>query len=665
MPIKSPTEFLSSFVNKVADIKELINVYIDHTESESCAIFIKEGSSCKHTCLRHVSKAYDDVTVKFEPIGTVNHITILNKTSIFVAPYEVTNILIIPINISTEYIGSICLVNRETPYTEEMVNDLAPYISLTQLIISKHTLLNQYKNCKEAIPKMSEDLFLANMSHEIRTPLNGVIGYNQLLMQTHLTPSQKGYLNSMNQCSIQLMHIINDILDFSKLSCGKMGVNTECFCVNEIKDTVIATFQNRMNEKKQHFTILFGKEVPEFIIIDKQKLIQILVNLTSNAHKFTPIGGTIKIVFNIVNKLLQITVSDSGIGISDNDQCKLFSAFEQLQTSIYKSGTGLGLSICNKLVTLLGGDIKVNSLLGEGSIFTVNVAFEQYETYEQTMKRDAKLLHGKTILVVDDNADNRILLSEMLFEWKMKPIVCASALEALRLVLGNRYKFSLGLIDICMPGTTGSELAKQIKEERPFFPLIALSSVDLFVATQDFEKKLRKPINKIQLFNSIHHILSKKQIPSVYIGDEESWSGSETSISPSSEHNKCIKILIVEDIIYNRTLLETMLNSLEYKNVVTAKNGQEGYNLVNEAHNNGDPFDIVLLDLRMPVMDGYELIEAMNKQEWKFPKIIVVSASVMEEDRVKCKQLGVEFFLSKPIEMKQLKHVLLHVSETF
>jgi len=643
MPIKSPTEFLSSFVNKVADIKELINIYIDQTESEACAIFIKEGSSCKHTCLYHNSNVYNDVTVKFEPIGSVNHIMILNKTNIFVAPYEVTNILIIPINISTEYIGSICLVNRELPYTEVMVNDLSPYIAITQLIISKRTLLNQYKNCKEAVPKMSEDLFLANMSHEIRTPLNGVIGYNQLLMQTHLTPSQKGYLNSMNQCSIQLMHIINDILDFSKLSCGKMGINTECFCVNEVKDTIIATFQNRMNEKKQHFTILFGKEVPEFIIIDKQKLIQILVNLTSNAHKFTPIGGTIKIVFNIVNELLQITVSDSGLGISDNDQCKLFSAFEQLQTSIYKSGTGLGLSICNKLVTLLGGDIKVNSLLGEGSIFTVNVAFEQYASYEQTMKRDAKLLHGKTILVVDDNADNRILLSEMLFGWKMKPVVCASALEALRLVLGNRYRFSLGLIDIC----------------------IALSSVDLFVATQDFEKKLRKPINKIQLFNSIHHILSKKQIPSVYIGDTENWSGSDTSISPSSDYNKHMNILIVEDIIYNRTLLETMLNSLEYKNVKTAKNGQEGYNLIDEANNNGEPFDIVLLDLRMPVMNGYELIEAMNKQEWKFPKIIIVSASVMEEDRAKCKQLGVEFFLSKPIEMKQLKHVLLHISETF
>jgi CheY-like chemotaxis protein len=271
-------------------------------------------------------------------------------------------------------------------------------------------------------------------------------------------------------------------------------------------------------------------------------------------------------------------------------------------------------------------------------------------------------MKDKVILVVDDNADNRILLTEMLFEWKMKPIVCASALEALRMVMSNRYNFSMGLIDICMPGVTGSELAKQIKEERPFFPLIALSSIDTFVTTQEFEKKLDKPINRIQLFNSIYHVLSKKQVPSAFIGDEENIETEHLSTSLSN-FNKNIRILIAEDIIYNRNMLENMLENLSYTHIESAENGKIAIEMMENANNEGKPYEILLLDLRMPILDGYGVIQSIKEKGWNLPKIIVVSACVMDEDRYLCKTIGVKYFINKPIAMSQLKDVMLHATE--
>ena len=240
----------------------------------------------------------------------------------------------------------------------------------------------------------------------------------------------------------------------------------------------------------------------------------------------------------------------------------------------------------------------------------------------------------------------------------MKPVVCASPLEALRLVMNKRFNFSLGLIDICMPGISGSELAKQIKEELPLFPMIALSSLDSFVKTKDFEYKLDKPINRVQLFNSIYSLISKNNIPVSYIGETDSGSDSETDL----DNTKKIKILITEDIPYNRNLLENMLENLNFSNIHSVENGKALKEL-EKAHNENEPYQILLLDLRMPVMNGYELIDIIKKNKWKLPKIIVVTASIMNEDRKKCSKLGVKYFITKPIELKSLNDILLHATK--
>ena len=334
----------------------------------------------------------------------------------------------------------------------------------------------------------------------------------------------------------------------------------------------------------------------------------------------------------------------------------------QIEESLCKVGTGLGLAICKKLVTLLDGEIFVKSSIDIGSTFSFTIKYEQYENFERIIERDVEFLKGKSILVVDDNADNRILLGEILFEWGMNPVMCASALEALRMVLGDRYKFVLGLIDICMPGTTGVELAEQIKEERPFFPLIAISSVDSFVSSSYFEKQLDKPINNVQLFNAIYHVISKNQSPDTYLGSY-SECDSHNSNSPSSRYSKESRILIAEDIAYNRTLLINMLENLKYDNVDSAENGEIALSMIMQEYEKGDPYDIILLDLRMPIMSGYDTMRALNKLKMKLPDIVIISASVMDDDKNKCKLMGAKYFITKPIEMQQLKNVMLHLSD--
>ena len=568
------------------------------------------------------------------------------------------NNITIPIKNKDNIIGLLGLFNSTLKYnTEKVIYTITPAISILQLSLNNHNLQTKINKLEKNNEK---DLFLANMSHEIRTPLNGVIGYNQLLLQTELSKTQKEYLGSMNQCSLQLIQIINDILDFAKLSSGKMNIHNECFPLKEVQDIITDAMKQRLTEKKQKCIFIITNDSNDFIILDKQKLIQILINLIYNANKFSDIGTDITVTFMLEEDSLIIIVKDNGIGIKEENIDKVFKAFEQVTNNYSTNGTGLGLAICKKLTKLLGGNITLESEFGKSSTFTVTVKYKKQEFFEASMKKDCALLSGKSVLVVDDNTDNRIVLTEMLFEWNMKPVVCASALEALRMVLSGRYSFDIGLIDICMPGISGSELAKQIKEEQPLLPLIALSSIDSFVNTSDFEQKLDKPINRLQLFNNMHHIISKKESPCAYIGKEK--------CSPSNKMNcgvfdKKLRVLIAEDIIYNRNLLLNMLDKIGYKNVDIAENGKIAIDMVEKSQLENDPYKILLLDLRMPIMDGYDVINTHKSKGWELPHIIVVTACILEEDRDKCKDLGVEYFINKPIEMKQLKEIMLYVSE--
>ena len=631
--------FLTNSVNCDCNVRELLNKLCKYTESKGIALF--KYVSNNYQCLESIDCSITELVSKWKFV--VENI-LFNETKNLTS--DIKTSLIIPITVKSNPLGVICLVNREKQYTEEMLKGITPFLSIVQLILEKDNVSNYDE----------KELFLANMSHEIRTPLNGIIGYNQLLLRSELNLLQRSYLESMNQCSLQLMQIINDILDYSKLSADKMNINNECVSLNEIMEGIMDAMGQRIKEKRQEFQFILNEQVPEYIVIDKAKIVQIIINLVSNANKFTDIGGTILVKIDIKENKLIIKVSDTGLGISNHDKELIFKAFEQITKFDNNSGIGLGLAISNKLCTLLGGNLTMDSILNKGSTFQATVEYKPYSEFEQNMKYEATILQDKIVLVVDDKPDNRILLSEILFEWKMVPVICASALEALRMVLGNRYKFDIGLIDICMPGTTGMELAKQLKEEKPYLPLIALSSIDTFVNTVDFEQKLEKPINKVQLFNCIRNIIKSKQTPNAYIGETIK----RTETIPI---NKECKILIAEDIVYNSHLLINMLNTMGYANISVSENGKVALDMMKMAHDEKQPYEILLLDLRMPVMTGLEVIKEYKRMGWKLPYIVVVTASIMEKDKQNCRDLDIRYFINKPIQYHELKDVLLHLTD--
>ena len=645
------SNYLTSFVNNSPDPVHLLLLLINSTESKMGLFFMRDGNTNHYECITHSEKQSRAALA----YGSLPETVTIGKGEGLSVDYPITQSLHIPLIDKDGMIGYICLLNKIDEYNIDIMELISPLIGLVQLVI---------QNCRSRVllKRNCQDLFLANMSHEIRTPLNGVIGYNQLLMQTSLTSTQSTYLSSMRQCSLQLMQIINDILDYFKLSSGKMNDESETFRTREIMQSVSDALDQSLKSKRQIFTCQIDDNVPEFLSMDKGKIVQIVMNLVSNANKFTDIGGTItlKLLVPIAN-ILEIQVCDNGIGISLEDQSKIFNAFEQIQGESSRIGTGLGLAICRKLSNFLGGDIHVKSKPDEGSVFTVTSSFKKCAENLMGNKIDIK---GKKILIVDDNIDNRILLSEILFDWETEPIICASAAEALRMVRAKkgdgtrRHEIDMGLIDICMPGTSGIDLAKQIKREIPLFPMIALSSVDSFIITKEFDSKLDKPINKVQLLDHICRSLTNLT-PPAYIGED----CSTLSVGTGFEtFNKDVKILIAEDINYNSTLLTIMLQNLGYNDISVACNGEIAITKLVHGHDINKPYEILLLDLRMPNKDGYEVIKEYKRRNWLLPKIIVTTASVMDDDRQRCKNLGVKYFINKPVQLTQLGETMLYVS---
>jgi two-component system, sensor histidine kinase and response regulator len=605
-------DFLEYIKSDIIDIKPLLGILTSFTLSIGSVVYTNKGD---------VISDKDSRCFHIDEFKYVDKIQIVNN--------EDDNMIIIPFR---KY--KLCLFGRPGGYTEDILYDIRPFTRIIDNLIEN--------------PSDDSDSFLVNMSHEIRTPLNGVIGYSQLLEQTELTSAQKANVRSLSDCSVQLMQIINNILDVSRLNVGKMSVYNECFSISEIEDSVINILGTKLSQKKQALTFRSSSNVPKYIVSDKQKIIQIIINLVSNAHKYSDSFTRINIVFSLnTHRTLTIKVNDEGIGISTTKIPSLFKPFSRLHPENIQSGSGLGLLISKKLAVLLDGDITVDSTEGRGSEFIVTVKFRDYKEVELEVDNDALSLDGICVLVVDDTADNRILLTEQLHAWNMIPIVVGSAKEALNILHSNRYEIVLGLIDICMPETDGATLAKTIKSERPLLPLIALSSSDSFVPSCDFETKLDKPVNKLQLFEKMKNILSNINRSSCNVG------------SPVRSEKYTDRILIAEDNHYNRDMIVKMLQNIGYINVDIAEDGVIAIDKMTTANEIENPYKIILLDLNMPNKNGYQVMDHINEQSWKLPNVIVVTASVITGESEKCSKLGVNHFISKPINYNSLKRVMI------
>jgi PAS domain S-box-containing protein len=524
---------------------------------------------------------------------------------------------------------------------------------ITDHVLAEKALEKAKVEAERALQAKSS--FLAVMSHEIRTPMNGVIGCASLMNGTPLSTDQQHLLQTIQSCGESLLVIINDILDYSKIEAGQMAFDLHPFHLRLMVEECIELFSNQVTEKRLEINYFIAPNVPLALIGDSTRIRQVMNNLIGNAIKFTEHGE----IFSEVSLAaidettktceLLITIKDTGIGIASESQDHLFEAFSQADSSITRKygGTGLGLAICKKIVEQMGGDIWFDSVQGEGSTFSFSLKLE-FEKNITPLTESAQLasFKGVRVLVVDDNATNRKVLSSTLMQWGMRVVVFDSPQNTLEnLNLGHEY--DLVLLDFCMPKMDGCDLAREIKM-LPLMkakPIIILSSAH---ANRDemhsIDACLLKPVRNSTLEKTIRKIIGKT---------------TADSLSPikRAEHDisKSARILVVEDNHVNQMVVSMMLKKLGYFSVSMAADGIEAVDLTKTLE-----FDIILMDIQMDRMDGYTATRHIreNKKNLTRPWIIALTAGAQDEDSDKAFESGMNAFTTKPIQLEGLRVVL-------